>query len=217
MAKTKHTPAKLDKIRGVSPIGTAMWTDNLYEKDTKFCHGDESKAKFKGYISFPKGDAAAEEWIQARMSRHVAVRGNDEKCPVRDGDDKERQAKAEDVEAGLANEVGEYIDDERLNGMWYVVMTTKAQPEIIDAFKRAVTPDVAKVMGGDKIRMAFSENIIERGDLRGVYLYLDGVQLIEKRNTGVSAASRFDVVDDGFQVPEVGSDDGVPAAASGDF
>lgn len=190
---------KLVAERGITPIGTAMWCKSLYEKDA--FKGDESKAKFKGYLKFPKGDEASEAWVQARIKRHKLAKGSDDRCPVKDGDAKQRKATQKDVDEGNAEDVGDEINDERLDGMWYVQFTTKRMPVICDAFKRKLTKEIEEVKGGDKIRFAYAENVVEDG-FKGVYLYLNGVQLLEKVNTGFDGTDAFDVVDDGYQAPE---------------
>lgn len=207
---------KLEAQAGVTPRGVVIWTDSLYKKDMKFAKGDESKAKFKGYITYDKDAEASEDWVQERIARHKAAKGASDKCPVKDGDEKQKKATQEDVNQGLADEVGEEINDDRLDGKWYVQFTTKHQPALFDAYKKQLAPGNFPVKSGDVCRFQYQENVVEDGSMRGVFLYLNGVQLLEKRNTGRTSGDLFDVVDDGYQAPDEDQGAMADAADSGD-
>ncbi len=207
---------KMQAQRGVTPAGTSVYSKWMYEKDTRFTGGDETKAKFQGWIVFDKGDEATEPFVQERIARHKQAKGKDDNCPVKDGDARERKAKEDDVKAGKADEVDEMINDEQFDGKWLVKFTTKNAPSMFDAFKRKLTPDVAKIMPGDTVRFQFKENPREEGSMRGCYLYLDGVQLLEKNATGSGGGDMFDVVDGGFQAPEAEAE-GESTGGGGDF
>lgn len=213
--------------RGITPTGTAIWTDHLYAPDTRFTGDDDAKAKFVGTMTFDQGDEASEAWVQKRIERHEECwNGKGESfCPVTNGDEQTRKATEEDVKAkvknikGKAAKEGDPVNDTRYDGKWIVKFKTSKMPGIFDAFKQKVNQDDAKVMGGDTVRFAFSENPRDEGKITGCFLYLDGVQLIAKNNAGFNAADRFDVVDDGYAVP-TSSDDSEETnngAQGGDF
>lgn len=112
----------------------------------------------------------------------------------------------------------DYEDEEGtpdfLKNKTVVTAKTKAKPKVVDA-KRNPVPDSIKVRGGDVIKASVGLNIYEQIEkvregrktvevkVYGCNLYLNAVQLIQKRAGGGSGADAFDE-EDGFSVDEAG-------------
>lgn len=105
---------------------------------------------------------------------------------------------------------GDKGKNEEFKGKWHVTFKSSYAPDLRDAKKQKLPADV-KVYSGDVIRVAFS--MAEYEAFGGGYtLYLNAIQLIEKRNFGTSAGDAFDEVEGytaetGPGKPEVGDDD----------
>lgn len=94
----------------------------------------------------------------------------------------------------------------------YFLVTFKSQkaPALVDAAGAALAHDI-NVFSGDVIRVAGAAGAYVAGGNKGVTLYLNGVQLIEKRAGGDETSHMFDAVEGGFtqELPpvETASDD----------
>ena len=102
---------------------------------------------------------------------------NGMRSPVRDGADK-------------SPELADY---------YLVTFKSKQQPKLFDAAGAALAEDI-NIFSGDKIRVAGAAGAYVAGASKGVTLYLNGVQLIEKR-AAEAEDGMFGAVDGGFTNP----------------
>jgi hypothetical protein len=194
----------MQKRSGVTPKGESAYSKWLYEIDDRF-GGD----KFIGTLKLVKNEEN-DAFVKEIIERHRECGGPDGYCPAQDGDVKEKKANEWDVKNKHAKKVGEVIKDPQFEGAWVLKFKSKHAPKIFDAFKREVKRQDAEIMPGDIVRFAFSDNPMDdpKKHIRGCYLYLNKVQLVEKRATAGSAgADEFGVVEGGFEVPEATATD----------
>ncbi|MQB00216.1 MAG: DUF2815 family protein [Actinobacteria bacterium] len=169
----------------VSPAGVAGFAKYLYEKDTKFSRGDESKAKYSLKLLVPKDKLAtrfghikngsepipSEEWLAHIQKMHEQAGGKAGEGPVRDGD-KIRKKDGDPVEAW--------------QGHYVVTFKTAHPPQLVDTKKRDL-PDDVRIFGGDVVKVAYRPSVYE-GFGGGITLYLNAVMLIDKRSSGSATA-----------------------------
>ena len=84
-----------------------------------------------------------------------------------------------------------------------VPFKSKQQPKLFDATGAALDADI-NIFSGDKIRVAGAAGAYVAGANKGVTLYLNGVQLIEKRQDAED--DLFGAVDGGFVNPTSASE-----------
>ncbi len=87
---------------------------------------------------------------------------------------------------------GKTEPNEYMAGKWQIQAKTKDEFGISDGLGNPL-PASIKISGGDRIRFAYTENPMEGKE--GFYLYLDAVQLVEKR---AREAVKFGAVKGGF-------------------
>lgn len=168
----------------VTPTGVLAyaWID---KKDTK---GKFATNKHKATLLLKKDDAEVKDFCK----KLAAVAG---RSVIKDGDnpvDKFGQPKpVKDAERG------------------YYMVTAKSEymPKCVDA-KRNPLPKNVRVMSGDLVKLAIAANEFDPGKFN---LWLNAVQLIDKRSTGFDASSLF-AEEDGFEAegdkPEETATDG---------
>lgn len=158
----------------VSPKGKLQWAKDLVEPN--------EKGKFSACVRIPKGEAA-DAWAEEQRARHKAVRGNLVNCPVKDGDAKDGPE--------WASPPSEYDENS-----WLVRAKTGYQVKLYDSKKNDITKTGLKPSNGDEVRIAYSENISNVSGNKGVFLYLDAVQIIKHYER--DAGNAFDEEEDGF-------------------
>jgi len=187
-AAKKSAPAGAPKTKKkaetiISPQGVAAYAW-VHKPDTK-C---DDEGKFKVDLVLDKKD------LDDKAKVFLKMLSSKDKKLVKDGD----KAKA--------NDSGE----NPFAGKWHVCFKSSYAPDLRDAAKQKLPADV-KVYSGDVIRVAFSMAEYE-GFGGGYTLYLNAIQLIEKRNFGNAAGDAFDEVEGGFTAeagpgkPEAGDD-----------
>jgi hypothetical protein len=183
---TKGTVKTIEK--GVTPAGIFQWTW-LDKPDTKF-----DKTQYKNTLCLPKGEAAADAFAKKLNDLHKAAKGKAEHKPAKDGD-----AMAEDDEK-----------KERFRGFWVFTFKTKNKPEMRGPGGKKDVLTVAP-RSGDFGKIAYGVGQMTEGTFKGVTLYLNAVQLLERRSTAGGA--------DGFEdeSDEYGSDNAQPSKGEGDF
>ena len=157
----------------ISPQGVAAYAW-VHKPDTKF--DDEGKFKVDLVLDKKEIDDKAKAFLKMLSSK--------DKKLVKDGD---KHKSGENGENPFA-------------GKWHVTFKSSYAPDLRDAAKQKLPADV-KVYSGDVIRVAFSMAEYE-GFGGGYTLYLNAIQLIEKRNFGNAAGDAFDAVE-GFPAESV--------------
>jgi len=172
--------------KGITPPGTLAFSKGLYSNKEKYAND-----KYVGTLLLDKGVEANDAFAKERLSRHKKAGGDPKHSPAKDGD----KAKGQD------GKVKEWA-----KGKWVVKFKTKDPVVVRDAKKNKIDPATLRVAGGDLVRFAWGENIqTKEGQWNGVALYLNGVQLLEKR----AADADFDEYEGGFDVNEyAGADEG---------
>ena len=164
---------RLPSTRLVTPKGLAHFS-YVDKPDTE---GQYSDGKYKVTVSFPadsdfvktleeKVDALLKEQYGDRIPRNV-------NSPVRYGDE---------------------TTMESMSGRVFIRAKTSKQPVVVDAQKQTL-PEGVTVFSGDTVKVAMTLAVYDAPTMKGVTAYLDAVQLIEKRNSGSSAADMFGVED----------------------
>lgn len=143
----------------ISPVVTAGFSKHLYQKDTKFTNGDESKAKFICNIVLDPSDPAQDQFIKERIAAHKAAGGSKDNCPIK---------------PGLKDH--KYQDP----ALYYGKLKTGYKPVIVDTANQDITDTGVKVFGGDSIRVMFKE--IKDSPIKGCFLRLQKVQLVAKNS-----------------------------------
>ncbi len=140
----------------ISPVATAGFAKYLYERDTKWAKGDESKAKFKMWLVLDPSVPEQDAFIKERIAAHEAAGGGKKNCPVKPGNPDWKQ------DADL----------------FYAQFKTGRDPVIVDTQNVDITNTRTKVFGGDKVRVMFK--VIDDSPIEGAFLRLQKVQLVEK-------------------------------------
>lgn len=173
----------------VTPKVSAGYAKFLYEKDTE---GKYASDKYKLEVRMPKGDDEVEKFVAGIMKAHEEAGGNSY-APVKDGDAIESKS------------------DKRLDfakGHYLMTFKSTRAPTMVDAKKQPLKTEVS---GGDLIKVAFNAKPYDAFG-GGLALYLNAVQLIEKRGGG--GVSDFDE-EEGFVDQRAATDEF--AEADGDF
>jgi len=178
----------------VTPKALAGFSKFLYEKDIE---GKFASHKYKLEIRLPKGDEEIETFVKNIMAQHKDA-GNNDFAPVKDGDKIESKS------------------DKRLEfaaGHYLMTFKSARPPVCVDTKKQSLT---GQVDGGDVVKISFNAKPYDAFG-GGLALYLNAVQLIEKRGGG--GVSEFDDDEEGFV--ETGTAkpaaEVVEAAGDGDF
>lgn len=174
--------------KGVSPAGTFQWTW-LDKPDTKF-----DKTQYKNTLCLPKGEVGNDAFAKKLNDAHKTAKGKAEHRPAKDGD-----AMAEDDEK-----------KERFRGHWVITFKTKNKPELRGPKGKSDVLTVAP-RSGDFGKVAYAIGQMTEGTFKGVTMYLNAVQLLERRSTGGGADAFGDESD------EYGEDTATPNKADGDF
>lgn len=161
----------LEKL--VTPPGTAKyaWLD-------KPDNSEYGKGKYKCGQLLEKGDPKVEALVQKLRDLHKAHKGKASNFPVKDGD-----ALAEEDEK-----------KESLRGHWLIVAKTKQKPDLRNSAKQIIK-DAPR--SGDLVRLAVAVASFDTGANKGITLYLNAVQLLERR--AVSGGDMFDDVSDEYE------------------
>jgi hypothetical protein len=155
---TQNT-AKIKIIeKTVTPAGTAKWVW-LEKPDTS----EFGKNKYKCALVLDKGDDAAEAFVKKLRDLHKQHKGKADTSPVKDGD-------------AMAEENEKY---EALRGAWLISAKSKNAPGLVNSagHKTAKAP-----RSGDLVKLAVALGSYEKGANKGVTLYLNAVQLLERRS-----------------------------------
>lgn len=155
--------------KGVTPSGLFTWL--WVEKPDNSEYG---KGKFKAALRLKKGEGKNDEYARKIIDLHKAAKGKKDTCPVKDGD-----AMAEDNEKR-----------EAMRGYWVLSAKSKNKPEQIDSKK---VPLKATAKSGDFGKLAIAAAEFDTGANKGVTLYLNALQLLERR--AASAVDDFDEED----------------------
>ena len=174
----------------VTPKVFSGFSKFLYVKDTE---GKFASNKYKLEIRMPKGDKEVEAFVKMLMKAHEEAGNNDYK-PVKDGD----------AYAGNNDKRRDYT-----KGHYTVTFKSERPPTMVDSQKQ---PLANKIDGGDVIKVAYNAKPYDAFG-GGLALYLNAVQLLEKRGGG--GADEFGT-EDGF-VTEAASTDEFEATSDGDF
>lgn len=158
----------------ITPVATAGFAKYLYERDTKWAKGDESKAKFKMWLVLDPSVPDQDAFIKERVAAHKAAGGTSKNCPVKPGNSDWKQ------------------DPE----MFYAQFKTGRDPVVVDTKNQDITHTNIKVFGGDKVRIMFK--VIDDSPIEGAFLRLQKVQLVEKSS---GEGGDFDEID-GFTANE---------------
>ncbi len=176
---------------GISPEGVAAYAW-LEKPDTRF-----DKNKYTVTLVLPKGTKENDKFVKDIRAAHADAGSGKDEGPAKDGDKRK---------------------EDEFNGKWTVTFNTKKPPKQVDALKIEL-PEGQSAHSGDLIKIAFNPATYE-GFGGGVTLYLNAVQIIDKRAKG-AGANDFDAVEGGYVAPAAAADNdgGDYAAASngGDF
>lgn len=156
--------------KGRTPAGIATWA--WVEKPDNSEYG---KGKYKCALKLEKGVEVNDAYARKLIDLHKAAKGKKDTCPVKDGD-----ALAEENEKR-----------ENMRGFWVLTAKSKNKPEQVDAKKK---PLVATAKSGDLIKLSIAAAEFDTGANKGVTLYLNALQLLERR--AASAVDDFDDEDD---------------------
>jgi hypothetical protein len=143
--------------KGATPAGilTYAWLD---KRDTS----EYGKNKFKCSLRLKKGEGKNDEYARVLLDLHKAAKGKRDTAPIKDGD-----ALAEDNEK-----------KENMRGFWLLSAKTNNKPEQIDAKKN---PLAATAKSGDWGKLSIGAAEYDTGANKGITLYLNKVQLLERR------------------------------------
>lgn len=152
----------------------------LREPDSGREYSDD---KYKVTILIDKADEAGLSVLrkaiaEAAQSEWPEGMPKNAHMPVRDGADK----------------------SEELSNYFIVTFKSKQAPQLVDAAGKPLA-DGVNIYSGDKIRVAGAAGAYVAGSNKGVTLYLNGVQLIEKQ-ASESDGPLFGAVEGGFVNPE---------------
>lgn len=165
MAKTTAKTKIIEHL--VTPAGTAKWAW-LASPDTS----EYGKNKYKCALVLDKEDEKAEALTKRLRDLHKQHKGRADSGPVKDGD-------------AMAEENEKY---ESLRGKWLISAKSNNAPGMEDSARKKL----AKPPGsGDLVKLAVSVASYDTGANKGVTLYLNAVQLLERR-----AASGADMFQD---------------------
>ena len=163
--------------KGISPEGVAAyaWLDKI---DTRF-----DKNKFTVTLVLPKGIPENDEFVASIKSAHAEAGSGKDEGPAKDGDKRK---------------------EDEFDGKYTVVFNTKNPFKQVDALKAELPkkPDGTYVNGarsGDLVKIAFNPATYE-GFGGGITLYLNAVQILDKRSPG-AGADDFDAVEGGYAAP----------------
>ncbi|KAF1049351.1 ssDNA-binding protein [Xylophilus sp.] len=157
-------------FKGITPAGVFTWA--WIDKPDNSEYG---KGKYKCALKLEKGVEANDAFARKLIDLHKAAKGKRDTVPVKDGDT-------------LAEENEE--KNGKFRGFWLLTAKSKNKPAQIDAKKK---PLAATAKSGDFGRLAIAASEFDTGANKGVTLYLNALQLLERR--AVSAVDEFDEVD----------------------
>ncbi len=167
---------------GISPEGVAAYAW-LDKPDTKF-----DASKYKVTLVLPKGSKEIDEFVKAIQTAHAEAGNGKNEGPAKDGDTRKEDA---------------------FNGKWTIEFHTKNPPKQVDALK-AELPAGQSARSGDLVRIAFNPSVYE-GFGGGITLYLNAVQIIDKRAAG-AGVDDFGAVEGGYAAPAA-----LPGGDPGDY
>ncbi len=156
---------------GISPEGVAAYTW-LDKPDTRF-----DKNKYTVTLVLPKGVKENDEFVKAIKAAHAEAGSGKDEGPAKDGDKRK---------------------EDEFNGKWTIIFNTKDTPKQVDALK-AELPAGQSARSGDLVRIAFNPATYD-GFGGGITLYLNAVQIIDKRAPG-AGVDDFDAVEGGYAAP----------------
>ncbi|MDM0006470.1 DUF2815 family protein [Variovorax sp. J22G73] len=173
-------------LKGVTPKGVFVWA--WVDKPDNSEYG---KGKYKCAQKLEKGVPENDAFARKLRELHKAAKGKADTCPIKDGD-----KLAEDNEE----------KNGKFRGFWLLTAKSKNKPEQIDAKKN---PLKATAKSGDFGRLSVAAAEFDTGANKGITLYLNALQLLERR-----AASAVDDFDD--EGDEYGEDKAAAETPDGD-
>jgi hypothetical protein len=147
--------------KAVTPVGTATWV-NIETPDTSKL----GKNKYKCGLMMPKGVADVEALVALLKDEHKKAGGKGSRSPVKDGD-------------AMAEEDAEKY--ERFRGSYVITAKSKAKPGVVGPRGGAGQQLQQAPGSGDLIRLAIAVGTYQGDEGDGVTLYLNGVQVLERR------------------------------------
>ena len=146
----------------VTPAGTFKWTW-LDKPDTS----PKGKNKFKTAIILTKDNGGPNDTLAKKLNDlHKSVKGKTDKRPAKDGD-----AMVEDDSK-----------NEWARGSWVITAKTKEKPKMVAADGKTVLAQPPRT--GDFGRLICYATDYDADGTTGVSLYLNGVKLLKRNNTG---------------------------------
>lgn len=155
MTKTAKKTLIIGKL--VTPAGTAKWAWLEKPDNSEF-----GKNKYKCALVLDKGVEKNDELVKKLRDLHKANKGKADTSPVKDGD-----AMAEENEK-----------NEALRGKWLITAKSSNAPGLVDAAKKKLNK---APRSGDLVKLAVAIASYDTGANKGVTLYLNAVQLLERR------------------------------------
>lgn len=141
-----------------TPKGTAKYA--WLEKPDNSEYG---KNKYKCWVLLEKGVEANDKFAQKIKDLHKQCKGKADSCPVKDGDE-------------LAEENEK---QEAFRGFWAVKASTKKKPALRNPANKPLVGPAPR--SGDLVRLALAAAKFDTGANKGCTLYLNAVQLLERR------------------------------------
>lgn len=174
----------------VTPVGEARyaWLD-------KPDSSPMGKNKYKCAIVLDKGVPDNDAFAKKLNDLHKSVKGKRDKAPVKDGD-------------VMAEDNAEKYEWAR--GKWVITAKSKEKVKVVDSAKRPT----ASARSGDLIRLAIYVQDYDHEGSTGVTVYLNAVQLLERRNFGRDDSDAFDDLSDKYK-PDSDDFDGGSAEGGG--
>tara|TARA_R110000803_G_scaffold149677_2_gene215117 strand:- start:2255 stop:2791 length:537 start_codon:yes stop_codon:yes gene_type:complete len=176
----------------VTPLAIAGYPKFLYEKDVD---GKYASNKYTLEVRIPKETEGTAAFVKDLLKQHADA-GDNQYPPVQDGDKSE--AKSDKRREWAA-------------GHWTMKFKTTRPPTIVDSKKQPLGKD--KIDGGDVVKIAFNAKPYPLNG-GGLAMYLNAVQLIEKRGGG--GVDEFSE-EDGFAASSAAGDAFGETEDDGDF
>lgn len=164
-----------------TPPGTLVWA-YLDKPDTS----KQGKNKFKSSLALDKGVKANDALVKKLNDLHKSVGGKRDKQPVKDGD-----AYIEDAPDAEAAQKREWA-----RGKWIIGGKSKDKPKVVAADGK--TQITVAPNSGDYGRLSLYATDYDVDGSKGVACYLNGVQLLERRNHGRDGTAGFGDMSDEY-------------------
>lgn len=181
MSTTKKKTEILEQL--ATPKGTAKyaWLD-------KPDNSEYGKGKFKCWVLLEKGVEVNDKFAQKIKDLHKQCKGKSDSCPVKDGDE-------------MAEENSKL---EAFRGFWAVKSSTKKKPALKNPANKTLVGPAPR--SGDLVRLALAAAKFDTGANKGCTLYLNAVQLLERRTQ--DGSNLFDDESGEYDLPDTDDDGG---------